>query len=48
MDETLANSWKQVEEAIDSALAEDFSFGDVTTEALISPEQQGRPATERG
>ena len=42
MDETLAGSWKQVEQAIDSALAEDLSFGDVTTEALIPPEQQGR------
>jgi len=42
MDETLAGSWKQVEEAIDHALAEDVSFGDVTTEALIPPEQQGR------
>lgn len=42
MDETLAGSWKQVEQAIDRALAEDLSFGDVTTEALIPPEQQGR------
>jgi len=44
MDETLANSWKQVEQAIDRALAEDVSLGDVTTEAIISPEQQGRAA----
>lgn len=42
MDETLAGSWKQVEQAIDRALAEDLSFGDVTTEALIPPEQKGR------
>lgn len=42
MDETLAGSWKQVEQAIDRALAEDLAFGDVTTEALIPPEQQGR------
>jgi nicotinate-nucleotide pyrophosphorylase (carboxylating) len=42
MDETLAGSWKQIEQAIDRALAEDLSFGDVTTEALIPPEQQGR------
>jgi len=48
MDETLANSWKQVEEAIDRALAEDVSFGDVTTEALITPEQQGRAAIIAG
>ena len=42
MDETLTGSWKQVEQAIDRALAEDLAFGDVTTEALIPPEQQGR------
>ena len=48
MDKILANSRKQVEEAIDRALAEDISFGDVTTEALISPEQQGRAAIIAG
>ena len=42
MDEILAGSWKQVEEVIDRALAEDVAFGDVTTEALIPLEQQGR------
>jgi nicotinate-nucleotide pyrophosphorylase (carboxylating) len=42
MDEILTGSWKQVEQAIDRALAEDLAFGDVTTEALIPPEQQGR------
>ncbi len=42
MDEILTSSWKQVEQAIDRALAEDVSFGDVTTEALIPSDQQGR------
>jgi nicotinate-nucleotide pyrophosphorylase (carboxylating) len=42
------SSWKQVEQIIDRALAEDLSFGDVTTEALISPEQQGRAAIIAG
>ncbi len=42
MDEILASSWKQVEQAIERALAEDVAFGDVTTEALIPSEQQGR------
>ena len=44
MDEILTSCWKQVEQAIDRALAEDVAFGDVTTEAIISPEQQGRAA----
>ena len=48
MDETLASSWKQVEQIIDRALAEDLSSGDVTTEALITPEQQGRAAIIAG
>jgi len=44
MDETLAGSWKQVEQAIDRALAEDVALGDVTTEALIPSDQKGRAA----
>jgi nicotinate-nucleotide pyrophosphorylase (carboxylating) len=44
MDETLASSWKQVEQAIDRALAEDVALGDVTTEALIPSDQKGRAA----
>ena len=33
-----------VEQIIDQALAEDLGAGDVTTDALVSPEQQGRAA----
>ncbi len=42
MDESLASSWKQVEQVIDSALAEDLASSDVTTEALIPPALEGR------
>ncbi len=42
MDESLASSWKQVEQIIDRALAEDVAFGDVTTEALIPSDLEGR------
>jgi len=42
MDESLASSWQQVEQAIDRALAEDLASGDVTTEALIPPDLEGR------
>jgi nicotinate-nucleotide pyrophosphorylase (carboxylating) len=42
MDESLASSWKQVQEVIDGALAEDVGSGDVTTEALIPPDLEGR------
>jgi nicotinate-nucleotide pyrophosphorylase (carboxylating) len=42
MDEILASSWKQVEQIIESALSEDLSFGDVTTQALIPPDLEGR------
>ena len=35
MTEMLATSWAQVQELIDSALAEDMAFDDVTTRALI-------------
>lgn len=34
--------WKQIEPLIDLALAEDLLSGDVTTEALISPDLTGR------
>lgn len=43
MDETLASSWKQVEQIIDTALAEDLASGDVTTGVLIPPDLEGRP-----
>lgn len=33
---------KQVEQIVDSALAEDLGSGDVTTEALIPPSQEGK------
>jgi nicotinate-nucleotide pyrophosphorylase (carboxylating) len=33
--------WKQVEQLIDRALAEDLGWGDVTTEALIPGDQRG-------
>ena len=42
MDETLANSWKQVEQIVRNALAEDLSFGDATTDAIIPPDLEGR------
>ncbi len=42
MDETLAYSWEQVEQAIDRALAEDLACGDVTTQALIPQDLEGR------
>jgi nicotinate-nucleotide pyrophosphorylase (carboxylating) len=42
MDESLAISWKQVEQIVDAALAEDLGSGDITTEILISPELRGR------
>ncbi len=38
----MSSSKSQVEEIIDRALAEDLGKGDVTTEALISHDQQGR------
>lgn len=34
--------WKQVELVVDQALAEDLGWGDITTQALIPPEWQGR------
>lgn len=42
MDEILASSWKQVEQVIENALAEDLASSDVTTEALIPPDLAGR------
>ncbi|TEU17783.1 MAG: nicotinate-nucleotide diphosphorylase (carboxylating), partial [Dehalococcoidia bacterium] len=37
----MSSSKLQIEEIIDRALAEDLGKGDVTTEALISSDQQG-------
>jgi len=42
MDETLARSWKQVEQMIATALSEDFAHCDITTEAVIPPDLEGR------
>jgi nicotinate-nucleotide pyrophosphorylase (carboxylating) len=42
MDEFLAISWEQVQELVDCALVEDVAFGDVTTEALVPPDLEGR------
>jgi len=42
MDETLASSWKQAKQVVRNALAEDLSFGDATTEAIIPPDLEGR------
>jgi len=42
MDETLANSWKQVEQIVRNALAEDLPFGDATTDAVIPLDLEGR------
>jgi nicotinate-nucleotide pyrophosphorylase (carboxylating) len=42
MDESLAISWEQVEQAIENALAEDLTSGDVTTGAIIPPDHEGK------
>jgi nicotinate-nucleotide pyrophosphorylase (carboxylating) len=42
MDESLASSWQQVEQIIENALVEDLASGDVTTEALIPPDLEGK------
>jgi len=42
MDEILAGSWKEVEQVIENALAEDLASSDVTTGALIPPDLEGR------
>ena len=34
--------WKQVEQVVDQALAEDLGWGDVTTSALVSPDLRGK------
>ncbi len=42
MDEILAISWAQVQELINSALAEDMAFDDVTTKALVPPDLEAK------
>ncbi len=42
MDEILASSWKEVEQVIENALAEDLASSDVTTKALIPPDLEGK------
>jgi len=42
MDELLASSWRQVEQIIDTALSEDLASDDVTTQALLLPDSEGR------
>ncbi|MGB2799603.1 MAG: nicotinate-nucleotide diphosphorylase (carboxylating), partial [Dehalococcoidia bacterium] len=42
MDEILAISWAQVQEVIDSALAEDMAFDDVTTKALVPEDLEAK------
>jgi len=42
MVKSLEIGWEQVEQIVDSALAEDSVWDDVTTEALISPAQAGK------
>ena len=42
IEEMLATSWAQVQELIDSALAEDMAFDDLTTKALIPNDLEGR------
>lgn len=42
MDKILTSSWKQVEQVIENALAEDLASGDVTTKALIPPDLAGK------
>ncbi|MEE9202079.1 MAG: nicotinate-nucleotide diphosphorylase (carboxylating), partial [Dehalococcoidia bacterium] len=34
--------WAEVDRIIDTALHEDLSLGDITTEGLVSPELSGR------
>lgn len=41
MDETLARSWKQVEQIVNTALSEDLVSCDITTAALIPPDLEG-------
>jgi len=42
MDEILTSSWKEVEQVIENALAEDLASSDVTTKALIPPDLAGK------
>jgi nicotinate-nucleotide pyrophosphorylase (carboxylating) len=42
MNETLATSWAQVQALVDSALAEDMAFDDVTTKALVPDDLEGK------
>jgi len=42
MVESLEIGWNQVEQIVDSALAEDLGSGDVTTEALVPANQEGK------
>ncbi len=42
MAKSLEIGWNQVEQIVDSALAEDLGSGDVTTEALIPANQEGK------
>jgi nicotinate-nucleotide pyrophosphorylase (carboxylating) len=42
MDEPLVNQWDQVEDMVERVLAQDMDSGDVTTEAIIPPDLEGR------
>ena len=42
MDEILDNSWEEVKKLTKNVLGEDLASGDVTTEALIPPDLEGR------
>jgi nicotinate-nucleotide pyrophosphorylase (carboxylating) len=42
MDEPLVNQWSQVEDMVGRVLAQDLESGDITTEAIIPPELEGR------
>ena len=42
MDELLVNQWGQVEDMVERVLAQDLESGDITTEAIIPPELEGR------
>jgi len=42
MDEPLVNQWDQVEDMVERVLAQDLDSGDVTTEAIIPPDLEGR------
>lgn len=42
MDEPLGSQWDQVEDMVERVLAQDLESGDVTTEAIIPPDLEGR------